>query len=114
MMSTDFAGEQSFPADMAAYLFKASSQGIPLKNSEARLIHREYSRAIDDYLQWKYWDLWDESIPDGQYEYEPRATNGKVNMEDMFFVFEYCFSPYRAKNGAKYINCDIVNDPSRW
>jgi len=114
MKETDFASEPSFSADMAAYLFKASSQGIPLKNSEARLVHSEYNRAIENYLQWKYWDLWDEDIPDGQYEYEPRLKNDMLNMEDMFFVFEYCFSPYRAKNGASFVNCDIVKDPSKW
>jgi len=114
MKDTDFKDEPAFPGDMAAYLFKAASQGIPLKNSEARLIHNQYSKSIDDYLEWQYWDLWDSSIPDGQYPYQPSSLNGRVNIEDMFYVFEYCFSPFKSANGARIVDCDIVRDKSKW
>ncbi len=111
---TEFKDEKSFKGDMAAYLFKAASQGIPLTNDEVRLIHRQYSLAIDDYLKWQYWDLWDANIPDGQYPYNPYSENGQVSIEDMFFVFEYCFSFFRAQNGAKIVDCEIVKDRSKW
>ncbi|MGC8927915.1 MAG: hypothetical protein ACP5QK_08315 [Myxococcota bacterium] len=114
MKDTDFKDRPEFPGDMAAYLFKAASQGVPLKNSEVRLIHTQYSKSIDDYLKWQYWDLWDSSIPDGQYPYSPSSENGKVNIEDMFYVFEYCFSPFKSKNGPRVVDCDIVKDRSRW
>ncbi len=113
-MDTDFKDEKSFKGDMAAYLFKAASQGIPLKNSEARLIHQQYSLAIDDYLQWPYWDLWDPKFTDGQYPYDPYSENGRVAIENMFFVFEYCFSYFRAENGARIVDCEIVRDSSKW
>lgn len=114
MKDTDFKDEPGFLGDMAAYLFKAGAQGIPLKNSEVRLIHTQYSKSIDDYLNWQYWNLWDSSIPDGQYPYNPHSENGRVNIEDMFYVFEYCFSPFKSKNGARVVDCDIVRDKSKW
>ncbi len=114
LADTDFRDIKSFKSDMAAYLFKAASQGVPLKNSEARLIHDQYSKAIDDLIKWEYWDLWDPSIPDGQYPYEPESETTQMSMENMFFVFEYCFSPFKSKSGARFVDCDIVKDKSRW
>lgn len=111
---TDFKDVKGFKGDMAAYLFKAASQGVPLKNEEVRLIHQQYSLAIEDLIKWPYWDLWDPDIPDGQYPYEPRSERTHMSMEDMFYVFEYCFSPFRSKGGAKIVDCDIVKDSSKW
>lgn len=111
---TDFKDIKSFKGDMAVYLIKAASQGIPLKNKEARLIYEQYSKAIDDFIKWPYWDLWDPSIPDGQYPYSPYSENGQIGIEELFFVFEYCFSFFRAENGARIFDCDIVKDRSRW
>jgi hypothetical protein len=37
-----------------------------------------------------------------------------VAAEDLSWVVAYCSSPFRNPNGARFVDCDIVRDPSRW
>lgn len=37
-----------------------------------------------------------------------------VRLQEMPYIFEDCHSPLKAPNGVKFIDCDIVRDPSRW
>jgi len=32
----------------------------------------------------------------------------------MGYVLSYCWSPFKNPAGAAIVDCDIVNDPSRW
>jgi hypothetical protein len=97
-------------AEGAVFLVQAAAAGLPLTADDIVLIHREFGDAIDEMARWPYWDLWDESVPDGVYEHRPEA---RVPPEDIGIFMEYCFSPLRG-NGPACVDCDIVRDPRRW
>ncbi len=104
-------------ADAAATLLAAGASGLPLTGAEATLVQREYSDAVDFYAPWPNWDLWDSSIPDGDYEYKPSRNDGTrqyIRPEELTYLIEYCASPWKNATGVDVVNCDIVLDPSRW
>ena len=86
-----------------------------------------YGDASDWYRLWPHWDPWT-SLADGEElsDYKaPRSetiTDGQGNEEvkehvrlyEMPLIFEYCYSPLRHPEGAAFIDCDIVADPSQW
>jgi hypothetical protein len=98
-------------ADLAVFLLQASSCGMPLTSEEVRLIHREYSNAIDQMDTFELWDPWSDSVADGSYAYVPWSH---VEMEGIAFALEHCFSPFRNQTGARVVDCEVVLDPSRW
>ncbi|MBM4387584.1 MAG: hypothetical protein FJ088_07580, partial [Deltaproteobacteria bacterium] len=104
--------------EMAVFLLQSASAGVPLTSGEARLIHEYYGKAADAYKVWERWDLWDESVPDGIYNhgtgYRPSDEGHFVNIEDIAFLLEYCFSPFKNTDGVKFVDCDVVKDPGKW
>lgn len=108
--------------DVALYLVQSHSFGFPITNEEARLIHTYYLRAVDEFLNWKYWDPWDSSVPEGELgSYRPpscRTVDGVercwFRVEDMAQIFENCWSPLVNPESSKLFDCDIVKDPSKW
>jgi len=104
-------------ADLAAFLTAAATAGLPLTSREARLVMEMYSKAVDYYSTWPYWDLWDDSVPDGVYNYKPGrdAPDGPVpRIEEMAYIIEYCFSPFKNPTTKEFVDCEIVADPDRW
>jgi len=104
-------------ADAAAYLVAAASGGLPLTDEEAQKVVEIYSFSVDHFAPWEYWDLWDESVPDGTYDYQPSrdgATGTAVRPEELAFILEYCWSPFRNPATAEFVDCDIVLDPTQW
>jgi len=104
-------------ADMASYLLAAAAAGLPLTSREARIIQERYSLAVDHYLAWPYWDLYDASVPDGEYDYRPGRDQGEdrhVRPEEMAYIIEYCYSPFRNPAGVQLVDCEVVLDPARW
>ncbi len=104
--------------DLSTHLLVAASNGLPLKSSEARLIATEYSKAADYYITWPNWDLWAPSVPDGIQSYipgnSPTPDTRVVGTDELAFLMEYCYSPFRNPTGAKLCDCDIVLNPARW
>jgi len=104
-------------ADVASYLLAASTAGLPLTSREARHVMEQYSLAVDHYSTWPYWDLWDPSVPDGQYDYRP-SRHGPlgtvVRPTELIYPLEYCYSPFKNPATKEFIDCDVVADPSRW
>jgi len=96
----------------AVFLIQAAACGLPLTWSDVRLIHRQFGQALDTLDRWPYWNLWDPSVPDGEYDYYPRLPI--VGVETMGYLLEYCFSPFRNLSGAPCVDCDLVRDPARW
>ncbi len=100
--------------DLAHYILQAASEGLPLKSSEAALIYQYYLAAVQQFKDWPYYDLWDESVPDGQYDYRPDDSDSAFRYEDLALLQEYCWSPLRNPAGAQVIDCGIINDPLQW
>jgi hypothetical protein len=114
----------------AQVLAMTASVGLPLTNEEVRHIHKIWNRSVDNYLTWTWWDMWDESVPDGVYpyhgagSYRPKTTefvdeDGKtrrlqIPIEDMAILLEYCYSPLVNPTGAPLVDCEIIRDVTKW
>ena len=110
--------EPDWERDIALRLLQAASLGMPLTANEARLVHKYHRQAVERYEQFPNWDLWDPSVPDGAYDFRegfhPKHGPDAVRIEDIAFVLEYCWSPFKNPAGARFVDCDIVADPGRW
>ena len=107
--------------DLALLALRSAAFGLPLTSREARIIHEKYALAIKEFKNWGYWDLWDISIPEGKQPYRPGHAKTVeeenihwVRIEDMALLFEYCWSPFKNEAGVKFVDCEIISDPSRW
>lgn len=104
--------------DIALLLLKGASLGLPLTSAEARQVHRFHLQAVEAYETFAHWDLWDDSVPEGTYDFRagfhPAHSPDAIRIEDIAFVLEYCWSPFRNEAGVRFVDCDIVADPSRW
>jgi len=121
------ANHRHFASDSAGWLLSAATQGYPLTAKEARHIMQWYGDSADWYSQWEHWDPWS-SLAEGQELYDYKAPQDKIvpdgdggekvishiRLVEMPYVFEYCWSSLKAKNGVDFIDCDIVADPTSW
>ena len=105
-------------ADAASYLVAAAASGLPLTAAEVRLVQEQLSASADFFAPWPYWDLWDQSVPDGEYEYKPSRDGADgsryVRPEELTYLMQYCYSPWRNPSTVELIDCEVVLDPSRW
>ena len=113
-------------ADLAGFYLAAGASGLPLTSREARKIVDIYTLSAQYYRLFPYWDPWATSVPDGEFEYVPsrRYTVDPENPDsevlqliredEIPFILEYCWSPLRNPNSVRFVDCDIVLDPSRW
>ena len=111
------ASDQDWNRDMALLLVKAAALGYPLNADEARLVQKHWLQAVEEFTPWPNWDLWDESIPDGEYgggDIRPHGSSQGIQVEGVTMFLEYCNSPFKNPAGAKFIDCEIVADVSRW
>jgi len=73
---------------------------------------------VVEYTDFPNWDLWDPSVPDGTYsfrdEFHPRHRDSAIKIEDIAFLLEYCWSPFKNPAGVDVVDCDVVADPARW
>jgi len=108
--------------NVALYYAQSASFGYPLTSEDVRMIHHYYEKAIDKYNDWPYWDLWADSVADGETgAYRPPNCEGSDDeqecwwrVEDMAQVFESCWTPFGNPTSQKWVDCDIVRDPSQW
>ena len=79
-------------------------------------------RAVDEMADWPYWDPWADTVPDGELGgYRPPSCRGDGDatecwwrVEDLGQVFEACWSPFVNPASARWVDCEVVRDPSRW
>lgn len=100
--------------DISALLVQAASMGLPLTADEARLVQQHWSYSAEHFSAWTYWDLWDASIPDGEYVVRPTNPDEGVELEMFAILFEYCNSPFKNPAGVQFVDCDILAEPSNW
>ncbi len=124
MPNTD---DREFDSDLAGVLLASATHGYPLTADEARHIMDWYGKSSDYYRQWEHWDPWN-SLEDGEEftDYKaPRVGKGDdgeggekdisyVRLVEMPYIFEYCYSPINSAQTMRFIDCDIVADPSKW
>jgi hypothetical protein len=103
--------------DMSALLVIAAANGLPLTNREARLIIEHYTEAIEYLNDFAYWNLWDPSLPDGEYPYIPDRyvydkkgdpTDYFVRITEITHLYEYCYSPMKDPKSASFVDCDAL------
>jgi hypothetical protein len=104
-------------ADVASFLVAAAASGLPLTAAEVRHVQDVLSASADFFAPWPYWDLWDASVPDGEYDYLPSRDGAEgvyVRPEELTFLMQYCASPWKNPSTVELVDCDLVLDPSRW
>lgn len=109
----------NWPRDMARLLLMAASVGVPLTSEEAAEVRAFYRRTVEAYRDFPRWDLWAPSVPDGVYSFRdggmyPRHEPAYIRIEDIAFVLEYCWSPFRNPAGAPVADCEVVQDVAQW
>lgn len=116
--------EASWERDVALFLLRSAALGLPLTMREAALVQQYHLSTLqpEDYGAFPYWDLWDASVPDGEYSFRssappsfhPPSGPEVLRAEDMASLVEYCGSPFRNPAGAQFVDCDIVLEVARW
>jgi hypothetical protein len=113
----------TWDGDAATFFITAASYGFPLTAREARLVSGELQRASIHYSQYSMWDLWAESVKDGEYDYLPgdRVSSEVIDGQSAVFqpaeiaaVMEYCESPYRDPSSSPFVDCDALFDTQKW
>ncbi|RJO67160.1 MAG: hypothetical protein C4523_10135 [Myxococcales bacterium] len=121
------AADSQFGPDLAGALLASAAHGYPLSAEEARHIMTWYGDSADWHGQWPHWDPW-ASLNDGESLNDYKSPDGEVvtdgegdeirvsyvRLDEMSYIFEYCYSPLRSRDGAPFIDCDVVADPSKW
>jgi len=104
----------SWSKDMAILLVQSASFGLPLRAEEARRVQAHWTQAIAEFREWPNWDLWAETVLDGEYRLRPDESDAGVPVEALTLFLEYCSSPFRNPVGAAFVDCDVVRDPTQW
>jgi len=118
---------KEYASDLAGWLVIAASRGYPLTAREARHVMHWYGRSADEYRPWEHWDPWtslpdgaelgsweaprDRVVPDGE---GGERTEALVRLDELPYVFEYCQSRLKAEAGVRFLDCEVVADPTRW
>ena len=112
------AEQEKWGRDMAILLVQEAAVGLPLTADETRLVHTHWRAALEEFQTFPNWDLWDESVPDGDYPrsggYHPHNSAQAVDIEAYAMFLEYCNSPFKNPAGAKFVDCEVVADPAQW
>lgn len=110
--------DPSWERDQAMLMLRSAAVGLPLTADEARQVVRFHDQSVEAYKTFPNWDLWAPSVPDGRYSFRdgfhPAHIPEAFQVEDLASIVEYCGSPFRNPASARFVDCDIVLDPSRW
>ncbi len=110
--------DPSWERDISMLLLQGAAIGMPLTSAEARKIHQFHDSAVQIYADFPNWDLWDSSVPDGVYDFrrgfQPERRPDAVRIEEIGFLLEYCWSPFKNPAGVEFVDCEVVRDPARW
>jgi hypothetical protein len=103
--------------DIALSRLQAAAVGYPLTTEEILEIQSYFKVAVETYDAWALWNIWDASVPDGEYTWEPPSSreeaNGQptywVSIQDMGLLFTYCASPFKNPAGAAPVDCSKLS-----
>ena len=112
------ADDHAWDRDMAVLLVQAASMGLPLTSKEGRLIQKHFNHAVGEWDAFANWDLWDASVPDGEYSagsgFRPPSTDEGIHRDSIAIFLEYCNSPFQNSHGRPFVDCAVVADPTQW
>ncbi len=99
--------QDEFDRDLASSLMQALSVGYPLNENEARMVMKYYERAVEQYKDWEYWNLWDTSVQDGTYDYRPSEHIADqdvrwIRIEDFPAFLDACWSPFKNSEESRF------------
>ena len=82
------------------------------------MILEVHHTTLDFFETFPNWDLWDDSVADGTYDFRtefiPEGKPETIRAEEIAFILEYCWSPFRNPAGVKFVDCSIAGDPKQW
>ena len=102
--------------DIAVNWLQAVTAGYPLTHDEVRAIHTYALRAAEEYGEWENWDLWSDTVPEGEEldVFPPTSKTLEDGTKRYWFqhyvlglFMEYCTGLYRNPEGAEIIDCDV-------
>ncbi|MBW1809671.1 MAG: hypothetical protein JRJ87_15860 [Deltaproteobacteria bacterium] len=109
---------EDWERDIALLLLHGASLGMPLTSEEARQVHKFLDQSVSEYEDFPNWNLWDPSVPDGTYSFRdgfhPAHRAAAFRIEDIAYLLEYCWSPFKNPAGVEFVDCEIVRNPARW
>ena len=122
-----YRDDEEFDSALAGWLLAAAAHGYSMTGDEAHHVMEWYGRSADWYRQWPHWDPWN-SLEDGEDLSSEKAPSqetrtdesgnkyqvGYIRLMEMPYIFEYCASPLRDRDGIQFVDCDVIADPSRW
>jgi len=110
--------EDSWFRDITVNWLQSATAGYYLTSDEIRMIHTYALRAVEEYSQWEYWDLWAESVPEGE-ELDALPPTSKTLEDDskiywlqpyaLGLFLEYCWGLYRNPDSPEIIDCNIFD-----
>jgi hypothetical protein len=105
-----------YEGELAGYLIRYATCGMPLTSEEVKHIHENYEVDIQRWEEFDLWDPFDSSIPDGEHQGEwlKYSPSDHVRFEDMVSFLQMCASPFYNDSLAQVVDCSIIADPSQW
>lgn len=100
--------EKKWNADAALFLVQAASCGLPLTYDEARMVQACFRQALLDMRKWRYWKFWSDSVDESSFPLKPEGQ--LIGPDEIAYLIEYCFSPFKNPDGAAFINKEIVQN----
>jgi hypothetical protein len=113
----------TWDGDATTFLIASASYGFPLTAREARFVSDQLRRASAHYRAYPRWDLWDDSVADGEYDYIPgdwvagEVVDGQTNTfqpAEIAALLEYCESPYKDPLSSPFVDCEALLDTRGW
>jgi len=113
----------TWDGDATTFLIASASYGFPLTDREARFVSDQLRRASEHYRAYPRWDLWDDSVADGEYDYIPgdwvagEVVDGQTNTfqpAEIAALLEYCESPYKDPLSSPFVDCEALLDARGW
>lgn len=115
-----------FNSGLAGWLLVAAAHGYPLSADEAHHVMEWYGRSADWHRPWAHWDPWN-SLEDGEDIHDDKSPNietvtlddgtqqeiAYIRLMEMPYLFEYCASPIRDKEGIQIVDCEVFLDVMR-
>ena len=110
-----------YNSGLAGWLLVAAAHGYPLSADEAQHIMEWYGRSADWHRPWAHWDPWS-SLEDGEDLPNDKSPNletvidpdgserevAYIRLMEMPYIFEYCASPIRDKEGIQFVDCEGI------
>ena len=110
-------GPDAWRRDIAVNWLQAATAGYYLTHDEVRVIQAYALRTIEQYRQWENWDLWADTMPEGQpLDVLPPDSMTPPEGEMVYWLqpyafvlfLDYCAGAYRNVDSPAIIDCEVL------